>query len=247
MNPSRKRFAVLTLAALAAAALTARLGVWQLDRADQKIALQASIDERGRLPPLDVTMLASSEAEAARQHHRRVQLRGHWSSAHTVYLDNRQMGSGQPGFYVVTPLLLADGRAVLVQRGWAPRDARDRTRLPPLATPSDEVAVVGRIAPPPARLFEFDGAEVGAIRQNLDIDGFARETGLRLAPLSVLQTEASSQPPYEDGLQRDWPAPSTGVAKHHGYAFQWFGLSALVVILYVWFQFIQPLRQRPRR
>jgi surfeit locus 1 family protein len=247
MSASRARFTVLTLAALAAAALTARLGFWQLDRAAQKIALQASIDERGRLPPLDAAALAHSAAEAAQQHDRRARLQGRWSSAQTVYLDNRQMGSGRPGFYVVTPLVLADGRAVLVQRGWAPRDVHDRTRLPPLDTPAGEVTVVGRIAPPPARLFEFEATEAGPIRQNLDIDGFARETGLRLAPLSVLQTEAISPALRADGLLRDWPAPSTGVAKHYGYAFQWFGLSALVVILYVWFQLIQPFRQRQNR
>jgi surfeit locus 1 family protein len=56
----------------------------------------------------------------------------------------------------------------------------------------------------------------------------------------VLQTRSADQ------LVRNWPAPATGVAKHHGYAFQWFALSALVVILYVWFQLVQP-RQRSRR
>ena len=35
------------------------------------------------------------------------------------------------------------------------------------------------------------------------------------------------------------------VGKHHGYAFQWFALSALVIVLYVWFQHIRPARRRP--
>jgi surfeit locus 1 family protein len=245
---ARARFAAITLAALATAALTARLGAWQLDRAAQKIALQASIDARGQMAPLTAAALAQGAAGAMEQQHfRRVRLAGRWSGAQTVYLDNRQMQSGRPGFFVVTPLVMADGRAVLVQRGWVARDARERTRLPPVVTPQGEVVVVGLIAPPPARLFEFDGAESGPIRQNLDIDSFALETGVKLLPLSVLQTEATSGAPADEGLQRDWPAPATGVAKHRGYAFQWFGLSALVVILYVWFQLVQPLRQRQRR
>ena len=49
-----------------------------------------------------------------------------------------------------------------------------------------------------------------------------------------------------EGLQRDWPAPALGVERHYGYAFQWFGLSALVAILYVWFQFIAPRRKSRR-
>ena len=40
-------------------------------------------------------------------------------------------------------------------------------------------------------------------------------------------------------LRRDWPEPTTGVDKHYGYAFQWFGLSVLVVLLYVWFQLVR--------
>lgn len=232
---ARIRFVLITCAALAVALLTARLGVWQLSRAAEKNALQAAIEEQARLPVLDALPNAAQPASAL--HHRRVQLRGRWSPAHTVYLDNRQM-NGRPGFFVVTPLLLADGRAVLVQRGWLPRNADERTRIDDAPAPAGEVRIEGRIAPPPSRLFEFDGADAGRIRQNIELEAFARETGLRLAPLSVLQTGSA------DKLLRDWPVPATGVAKHHGYAFQWFALSALVVILYVWFQLIQP---RPKR
>ena len=49
-----------------------------------------------------------------------------------------------------------------------------------------------------------------------------------------------------DGLLRQWPEPASDVHKHYGYAFQWFGLSALVIVLYVWFQIIRP-RRRARR
>lgn len=240
MSPLARRIAV-TLATLVVAAATARLGWWQLDRAAQKTALQAQLDARATLPALDAAALAVTPTQAEQQHQRAARLVGRWSDGHTVFLDNRQQHGSQPGFIVVTPLRLADGRAVLVQRGWAPRDAADRTRLPALPAASGEVVIDGRIAPPPARLFEFSATESGRIRQNLDLDAFARETGLRLAPVTVQQTEPAAG---ADGLRRDWPAPATGVAKHHGYAFQWFGLSALVLILYVWFQLIQPYRRR---
>ena len=235
---SRLRFVLITLAALAVALLTARLGFWQLSRAADKNALQASIEQQATQPMLSA--LPDDAQPASTWHHRRVQLQGRWSSAHTVYLDNRQM-NGRPGFFVVTPLVLADGRAVLVQRGWLPRDANDRTRIDDAPAPPGEISIEGRIAPPPARLFEFEGADTGRIRQNLVINAFASETGLRLTPFSVVQTAPVAP---SDKLLRDWPAPATGVAKHHGYAFQWFGLCMLVVILYVWFQLIQPRRQR---
>jgi surfeit locus 1 family protein len=235
---ARNRFVMITLAAMALALLTARLGAWQLSRAAEKNALQAAVEQRARQPVVDG--LPSDTTPAAALYHRRVRLQGRWSPSHTVYLDNRQM-NGRPGFFVVTPLVLPDGRAVLVQRGWLPRNADERTRIDDVPPPAGDVSVEGRIAPPPSRLFEFDGADTGRIRQNVDLEAFSRETALRLAPLSVLQTASS------DKLLRDWPAPATGVAKHHGYAFQWFALSALVVILYVWFQLVQPRRQRRRR
>ena len=237
--PVNRRGAVVLLAAVLSAALTARLGWWQLDRAAQKNQLQASMDSRRALPPLAQADLAADAAAAAAQHHRAIALQGQWVAEQTVYLENRQM-KGVPGFFAVTPLRLDDGTAVLVQRGWLPRDIADRTRIDAPPPPAGRVQVRGVIAPPPGRLYEFDAAASGAIRQNLDLAVYARETGLNLRPLSVQQQDDALQP--SDGLMRQWPAPASGVQKHYGYAFQWFALSALILGLYVWFQLIRPRR-----
>ena len=234
--------AAVLLAALVTAAVTARLGVWQMDRAAQKRALQQALDERRSLPPVATPDLARDEAGLREQVHRHIELQGHWQRDSTVYLENRQM-QGRPGFFVLTPLRLADGTAVLVQRGWLPRDLTDRTRVAAPALPEGAVQLSARIAPPPARLYEFAAAAPGPIRQNLDLAAFAQETRLSLRPLSVLQlpTQATTQ----DGLLREWPAPAADVHKHHGYAAQWFALSALTIALYVWFQLLRPrLRRR---
>ena len=249
---------IVALAALVAVAATARLGWWQLDRAAQKTAIEASMRARARLPALEAQSLARSAEAAAAQHHRAVLLHGQWRPEHTVYLENRQM-FGRPGFYVVTPLALADGSAVLVQRGWLPRDSNERTRVREMPGTAGEVEVQGHIVPPPARLYEFDAAATGRIRQNLNLEAFERETGLSLRPLSVLQANttgpataagtaaAVTAVAAADGLKRDWPAPAADVHKHYGYAFQWFALSALVTGLYVWFQLIQPRRHDRKR
>ncbi|MCB2041866.1 MAG: SURF1 family protein [Rhodoferax sp.] len=227
------RFWVIAAAALLGAFITLQLGLWQLSRAAEKQALQADIDARAALPPLDTAALGGSQAPHAWMH-RRVSLRGHWLDRHTVYLENRQM-DGKPGFYVLTPLQL-DGAAqvVLVQRGWVQRHFNDRTALPELPPAVGTVQVDGRIAPPPAKLYAFESREQGKIRQNLDLAGFAQETGLPLAAYSILQTG-----PQGDGLLRDWAAIQTGVAKHHGYAFQWFALSGLITVLFIWFQIVR--------
>ena len=238
---SRTQRLVVLLATLVGVGVTANLGAWQLRRADQKLSRQAALDQQAKLPELSESTLARTEDEAAAQHHRRVRLRGQWLHQFTVYLDNRQM-NGVPGFFVVTPLQPADSaQAVLVQRGWVPRNWQNRTQLPTLAAPGGEVEVAGHIAPPPARLYEFPGAASGVIRQNLELSAYMRETGLRLAPLSVLQEPASG---VNDGLLRQWAQPALGVNTHYGYAFQWFALSALMAGLYVWFQLVRPRLRR---
>ena len=246
----RGRFWWVTLAAVLTLAATVSLGRWQLSRAAQKEALQAEIEAQKQLPALDQdSFLAMDDPKLAL--HRPVRLRGLWLAPQTVYLDNRQM-HGVPGFYVLTPFAIEGSeQAVMIQRGWVQRNFTDRAQLVPIETPGGLVEVTARVATPPAHLLELGkpSAEVGSaqpavgsspIRQNLDLESFRAETKLPLrTDLTLQQTGAASE-----GLQRDWPAPALGVEKHYGYAFQWFGLAALVVLLYAWFQIIAPWRKR---
>jgi len=250
------RFWIVTVAALVAMVATASLGRWQLARAAQKQALQHAMDERMALPPLEARAfldqaqkVSPDDATVDALLHRQVLLQGEWLADRSLYLDNRQM-QGRQGFYVMTPLRLGNGPSapvVLVQRGWVPRNFADRTQLPDVVTPTGPVQVLGRVAARPARLYELgssgNGTGASRIRQNLDLAAYRLETGLPVMPLSIVQTTGDAH----DGLLRDWPAVDAGVDKHYGYAFQWFGLCALVAILYVWFQlfrrFIRPRRQ----
>jgi surfeit locus 1 family protein len=232
------RFWVITLAAVAGVLVAARLGTWQWGRAEEKLALEESIRTRAQAPVVDGGTLVAHAGDAELLH-RTVRLRGQWLGEHTVYLDNRQM-QGRPGFYVVTPLRLAEQpeAVVLVQRGWVPRNFSERERLPEVPTPSGEVSVAGRIGPAPSKLYEFDGKGGGPIRQNLDLSAFRQETGLPLIEGSVQQTG-----PAPDGLLRDWPQPASGAGKNFGYAFQWWAIGGLILVLYVWFQFFAPRRR----
>lgn len=233
-----------TLVALAAAAasivLTASLGNWQLRRADEKLALQAAWDRAEQAAPLPVA--GTDLAAVASQLPRRVQLRGRYLSGHEVWLDNRQM-DGHAGLMLITPLRLADGAVVLVNRGFARRDPRDRTRLPAVARPDDEVIVEGlAVAQTPRVLQIGENAPGGegqpAVWQNLDFDAFERASGLAVARWVVQQTNGA-----DDGLLRQWPRLAAGVDKHRGYALQWFALAALIVVLTVFFG-LRALRRR---
>lgn len=257
--PDLWRFLLISLAALACVAVTASLGFWQLGRAAQKQAVFDAITRQQGLQPwhdaelaAGVALATDSVGEAPKAHllHRPVQLQGRWLAEQTVFLDNRQM-QGRVGFYVLTPLRLSapyGHRVVIVQRGWVPRNFMDRTVLPEVQTPAGTVSIEGRLEAPPSKLMELETAHGGAdpdeqksrIRQNADIALWAQQGGLPLLALSVVQSGSASE-----GLLRDWPQINAGVQKHYGYAFQWFGLSVLVVLLYVWFQLVR--RFYPRR
>ena len=257
---------LFTVVAIALVALGVALGNWQLRRAAQKEALQAQIEAQGQLPVLDQAEFLALPKPLESQH-RRVHLRGLWLGLQTVYLDNRQM-HGTPGFYVLTPFALeGSNETVMVQRGWIQRNFNDRTQLQPVETPGGLVEIDAVIATPPAHLLALGKEPAAApaatgdaaaaapatapaaagsspIRQNLDLDAFRTQTGLPIrTELSLQEIGSASQ-----GLQRDWPAPALGIDRHYGYAFQWFGLAALVAVLYVWFQLIVPfLRARRQR
>lgn len=238
---SKGRRVFVLVAALVLMAITARAGWWQLDRAAQKLALQSSIEGRAGLPPLSAAELAVGAREAEAQWHRPAAVQGEWMGEHTtVFLDNRQMG-GRPGFFVLSALRLAGGDAVLVQRGWVPRDAQDRSRLPSVPLPAGTVLIQARVAPWPSRLVELGEQPAGRIRQNLDAAAYAGDIGVRLRPLSLVQTAAEAGP---DGLQRQWPKPAIDIHKHYGYAAQWFTFCAMIAGLYVWFQLLRPRLRR---
>jgi surfeit locus 1 family protein len=236
----KRKSLLLSLVAAFFATLGIYLGFWQLGRAAQKEALQSAMEQQASKPPLaQHVFLNGYDANAVL--HQRVLLSGSWVPQSTVYLDNRQM-DGKVGFFVLTPLRLQGGDTViLVQRGWAPRNFESREKIPGVETPAGLVQIEGHIALAPSKLFEPGPSTQQLIRQNLDIEAFRIESGLPLLDVTVRQTGLPSE-----GLRRDWPAVNFGIDKHYGYAFQWFGLSALVIILYLWFQIFRPLISRSK-
>ena len=204
-GPSRYRIALrapwwgVLLAALGCAAGIA-LGNWQSGRADEKRALAAS-----------------QKAEA---------LRGEFLPKYTLYLDNKTY-RGKPGYHVVQPLRMADGRQMLVNRGWLPAGAT-RAQLPEVRTPVGTVSLEGLRLDHLPRAFEPAGAKRdGSVWQNASIDEVAAWSGLTLERWLLEQHSE-----LEDGLVRDWPRAGSGVEMHQSYALQWYSLAVLSVVLF---------------
>ncbi|WJF89981.1 SURF1 family protein [Paraburkholderia bonniea] len=206
-------------------AVTVRLGFWQRDRAHQKEALQAHITQFEQAP---VRHLGAQPFTLQEIEFHRVRATGQFMPDKVVYLDNRPYRD-QPGFYVVMPFRLTQGGDVLVNRGWLPRNASERTTIAPYLTPSGEIEIEGIARADASRAFELGQGGSAAhqlIRQNLDVSAYASETGLPLQPFVIQQSSDT-----HDGLVRDWPAPNTGVERNYGYMFQWWGIAFAAIVL----------------
>lgn len=209
--------------------------MWQLNRAEQKIALANSLASRLQMPVLNANLNTNITGVGLEQaQERRMIARGHFLPDDAVWLDNRPrpipeggIGSAaQAGFYVMMPLKLVDQDVVVwVNRGWAPRNNMNRLELPPISTSDGVVTIEGIVFPHPGRVFELGKKGLTEtkprIEQNFDLAVEAQTHPWKQLPW-ILREE---NPTTNDGLVRNWPSPTNGVDRHYAYAFQWFALA----------------------
>lgn len=234
----RKVFApswTMTVLTVLLLAVFVSLGRWQWGRAEQKETLArgfaAGSAQAGPLAGRDTLALPR---------YTRVTVRGSWDAGRQFLLDNRTR-DGRAGYEVLTPLRLADGRQLLVNRGWLPSDGR-RDRLPEVSSglQSGTVTVGGRLdelptaglasgrAPPPLeggwpRVTSFPRpAELAAALAH----GAAGTARLEARVLLLDATEPA-------GYRRDWQPFVKGPEQNIAYAVQWWSFGVLLLVLFV--------------
>jgi surfeit locus 1 family protein len=200
------------LVSLVVAAVCVRLGVWQLDRLAERRRVNAEIAGRRAAAPFAVV---AAEALADSLWQRRVVVRGAADYARERVWAGRTF-EGTPGVAIVTPVRLADGSAVLVDRGWAP---------------SPDARTIDAAGAREADTVEVTGLAVRAPRSRGDVDPAALADSLpyRLAPL-VVQWLPDGEPWSASRVPlRRWDAPHLGDGSHLSYAIQWFAFAAIAV------------------
>lgn len=198
----RRRDVVAGVIAVLVAAGCVRLGFWQLDRLHQRRARNAELAARLALPPVEISRQAL--ADSVRQ--RRVVARGVWEYGAEQVWAGRSF-EGTPGVALITPLRLADGSAVLVDRGWAP--SPDAFHVEHARYREAESAVVNGIA-----LLVPRGR------------GDVSTTAGGYLPFVIQRLEPD--PPR--GLPRRWPAPALDDGPHLSYAIQWFSFAVIALV-----------------
>lgn len=224
-------------------ALGIALGNWQTQRALEKERLAEILQQQTTRAPVNLNQVfsvAEAGSSAAPMFNadqaeitafRQIEMRGEFVRDWPLYLDNRPL-YGIAGFYVLMPFKLeASAKTVLVARGWLQRNVLDRTKLPPLVTPTGIISLRGVVRDNLDRSMQLGVADIpqpGAILQNLTIARLRERGKWDLWDKVVEQSTEVS-----DGLSRDWPKPSAGSDKHRGYAFQWYGLALMAALFFV--------------
>lgn len=223
----RRPAALPTIATVLGIALFVTAGNWQYGRMNQKLALRAQLDAAVAAPPVALPV----EAVWIDWRFRPVVLAGRFDAGHQFLVDNK-VEAGRVGYHVITPLLLTDGRAVLVDRGFVAAGV-SRDVLPDATPPAGPITVRGRINIPPAGYVELQEAAVtGRVWQNLDPARFGQVSGLPVVPVVIEQTESLGP---DDRLVRQWSIPDAGIEKHRIYMVQWYVFAVLAGGLWLWF------------
>ncbi len=218
---------LMTLLTLGGVAAFVLLGRWQWHRADEARALQTQF-----LAGTDAVVDLDRQPMRALPRYTQVSAQGRYDRAHQFLLENMSY-DGSPGYQVLTPLALADGRTVIVNRGWVPLsetrgalpdielagnpDADPRGRLDNLPVPGISL---GHIPPSP-------GSAWPKVTSFPTMKDLAAALGRPLEPRQLLL-----DPRQPQGYVRDWKPPGMTPAQHLSYAIQWWGFAATAVLLY---------------
>ena len=218
-----------TITTLLLLPLLMSLGFWQLDRAEQKRALQHDFASRPLAQPLG---LADLQKDKDIRYYA-ITLRGHYSNQ-IILLDNKII-KGKVGFDVLTPFVpINSSKSILINRGWIPR-GQNRQDMPTIPDVEGQQTINGVIYVPPKRMltltqqtFEQPAPNI-MITQTPNIPLLANKLKHRLYPVIVLLS-----PKAENGFVREWNPVTITPYKHLGYAVQWFALAATLLLLYLY-------------
>ncbi len=226
-----------TLLVVLGAAVCVRLGFWQLNRLEQRRAFNAHVQRMWASSPLSLPADASEDLLALE--YRAVQARGVYDFEHQIALRN-QYWRGRPGYHLLTPLVMQDGQAILVDRGWIPYDGNGVPEAWRAYDEPGEVRVGGIIRLGQAESFpvrvgdpESPYGETRRVFWNLLVlEGIAEQVPYPLLPVYI-QVDADLDditPPIPSR-----PEVELTEGPHLGYAGQWFTFAAILFFGYPFF------------
>ncbi|MGV9555790.1 SURF1 family cytochrome oxidase biogenesis protein [Streptomyces sp. NPDC003401] len=230
-----RQWVIITLVALLLIPTMIELGIWQMHRHDERAARNRLVSEALSADPVPVEELTSpGHTVSTGQRYRSVTAVGRFDTGREVVVRRRVNSDEEVGFHVLTPLVLRDGKVLLVNRGWIPADAPSQTAFPEVpAPPAGQVTVTGRLMPDETTAASgIKNLQGLPDRQVMLIDSAreARRLGARVLGGYVAQTapEPANGTPQLVGRPGNEDA-----ALNYAYAIQWWLFSAGVPVGWV--------------
>jgi len=221
----------MTVLVALAVAVMVELGFWQLRRLHSVREDNARVRAHLTEPVVPIEAVLGSDLASAV--YRSVSATGRYDRVSEILLRNRSF-NGDPGSHLLTPLRLADGRAVIVDRGWIPlgisAQEEEQARPPVLETvtvtgvlfPSERKSAFAPSIPPSGRVTTVPRVDVARIAKQLDY------------PVAPLYMRLGSQmPPQQGNLPEPPGLPDLSEGPHLSYAVQWFIFATLAFGTYV--------------
>ena len=235
----QRRWLGFLLLVVVVAAGCVRLGLWQLERFNQRQADNARVASYVEDEPVPVEeVLSGAQSVPSSLEWRRVSAEGTYDEAGQVIV-RYQSREGSRGVEVVTPLVTSSGTAVLVDRGWIAGDAVSAADVP--AAPPGTVIVTGWLRSDSQADAAATRPQQGQVRA-ISSAGIASTLDYPLYPGYVALTQ---QVPAETRLEPA-PPPDVGQGPHFFYGLQWFFFAALAVFGWLYFAWVEAHPRRRR-
>lgn len=239
-----RRWIIPTLVVIAGAIFLVYLGIWQLDRQDQRREYNEMVTNRWLMDPLELDP-GSADNLLSDLEFRRVAVSGEFDYAHQVALKNQNF-QDQPGIQLVTPLILDEGQAILVVRGWIPY-AQSTSDQWPQFNESVDATIVGR-AHESQMMPSGEAPEIPNTPQSewfrLNVDAIQPQMPYELLPFFIYQLPEGGRSYGELPIRQNLNPllDLRDPVMHLSYAIQWFSFSLILL-----FTYIQLVRHQERR
>ncbi len=226
-----------TLAAIILVPFLASLGLWQLDRADQKREIDNGVKQAQAKEALGLNAFINSNSlyDFSKEIYRSASLSGHYDNEHQYLLDNRTY-KGRAGFHVLTPFYLDNSsKTILINRGWISYQGT-RDNIPDISITESNINIHG-VMKQQGRAIVLNSSNHDAnelkptypkLIQSIELTELAKELNIELLPI-IIELDKDDK----TGFIRDWQPYYGSIDKHNAYALQWFSFAGILLFLFI--------------
>jgi surfeit locus 1 family protein len=231
------KWIITTILVLLGSALCVRLGIWQLDRLASRRLFNAHYLKSAQSEPLKLA--GYLQDNLLDMDYRPVTVFGVYDFSNNIVLRN-QYRDGQSGYFLLTPLILADGSAVLIERGWIPSEGNSSPKDWHKYDDSSPINISGimRTGQTQSEVGGVPDPELSGDQTRLDfwnlvnLERISKQVPYQLLPVFIQPnpSPAAITPPFPYQ-----PVIEISEGSHFGYALQWFTFAFMLFFGYPFF------------